>query len=302
MAQIDVQQAIESVAETIEGSDDFIMSHHETQTRYSLIDPILDSLGWDIHDIEQVEVEYENEWGRADYALLGANDNPVIIVEAKRLGSNLDQNLKQLMAYSEGVKKGYAVITDGDIWKIYDLSKRGRFLNKLCVEIRITHDPARKSAAALNKLLRRNLHRRPSNSRNVPEDVITSVEAAPEPKKPKAESADVSLKKRPPMTLLTAKGILDELDFRGEEEMLVRLAKRGYEDPADTISQARDVVAFPPLKPLPKRRRNNQRSQSASNLVKSPPPKLKTTSGKGGAVKRTAAPNVGKPLAKRRRR
>ena len=84
MSQKDVQNAIEQSEEVIDEAGEFISGCHEYQTRYTLIDPILTSLGWDISDVNQVEVEYETDWRRVDYALLENPDGgPAIVVEAK---------------------------------------------------------------------------------------------------------------------------------------------------------------------------------------------------------------------------
>ena len=59
MSQKDIREAIEQIEEVIDEVGDFISERHEYQTRYSLVDPILKSLGWDISDVNQVEVEYK---------------------------------------------------------------------------------------------------------------------------------------------------------------------------------------------------------------------------------------------------
>ena len=61
----------------------------ETRTRYTLIDPILQALGWHLEDPLQVKIEHEttnqsNPY-RVDYALFSDEGKPVIIVEAKQL-------------------------------------------------------------------------------------------------------------------------------------------------------------------------------------------------------------------------
>ena len=84
MSQKEVQNAIEQSEEVIDEAGEFISGCHEYQTRYALVDPILTSLGWDISDVNQVEVEYETDWGRVDYALLKNPDGELAIaVEAK---------------------------------------------------------------------------------------------------------------------------------------------------------------------------------------------------------------------------
>ncbi|MYC37692.1 MAG: hypothetical protein F4X66_12405 [Chloroflexi bacterium] len=161
MSEADVKQAIQKVVKTIDEYDEFLTNSHEYQTRYALIDPVLRSLGWDLSSVEEVEVEYETEWGRVDYALLKSSDGPPsVIVEAKSLWKPLDSATvqRQILSYAEGTKQGYAILTNGDVWMIYDLKKRGRFQNKLIVEIELTEEPVASSAKTLNQLLRRNLH------------------------------------------------------------------------------------------------------------------------------------------------
>ena len=61
----------------------------ETRTRYTLIDPILQALGWHLEDPSQVKIEHETtnqpNPRRVDYALFSDEGRPVIIVEAKQL-------------------------------------------------------------------------------------------------------------------------------------------------------------------------------------------------------------------------
>ena len=161
MSEKDVREAIERIEETIGEAGEFISGCHEYQTRYSLIDPILTSLGWAISDVNQVEVEYETDWGRVDYALLENPDGePAIAVEAKTLWTNLETAAiqRQILSYAEGRRKGYMVLTDGATWQIYNLAKRGGFQNKLVEEVCIGESSAASSAKTLNQTLRKNLH------------------------------------------------------------------------------------------------------------------------------------------------
>ena len=55
------------------------LSKNEMKTRYVLIDPILRALGWDVCDLDIVEVEYGTlDKKRVDYALLGLDQKPLI--------------------------------------------------------------------------------------------------------------------------------------------------------------------------------------------------------------------------------
>ena len=162
MAASDVKSAIETAICQIEYYLGYI-SRHETCTRYALIDPVLFALGWNLADVTEVEVEYEiNDSGRVDYALLDNDDKPVVIIEAKALNLNGTKTSQegQLEAYSKGMKRGYAVLTNGADWKVWDLSKRGGFNAKLVLELNLLENSPRQCATALNRLLRRPLHHR----------------------------------------------------------------------------------------------------------------------------------------------
>lgn len=120
---------------------------NEYKTRYYLLDPILRSLGWDLSDPAQVLVEDSAVNGdRPDYRFLGANANPsLMVVEAKRIFRSdieyifssqapdedaydywieyCEDDISQLRKYVSDLQTGYAVLSDGNAWCIWDLSK-----------------------------------------------------------------------------------------------------------------------------------------------------------------------------------
>ena len=79
--------AIGRARKRVEEQGDYIASM-EIRTRYTLIDPILQALGWNLDDPSLVQIEYPTTLGanpsRIEYALL-SNEEPVVLVEAKRL-------------------------------------------------------------------------------------------------------------------------------------------------------------------------------------------------------------------------
>ena len=97
----------------------------EAQTRASLIDPVLIALGWDTGDPKSVALELNIKGKSADYALLGDDGTPVVIVEAKRIGTNLDHmdQLAQVGMYGLGGGAHLVTLTDGDQWHLYDLKR-----------------------------------------------------------------------------------------------------------------------------------------------------------------------------------
>ena len=101
------------------------ISKSEIRTRNVLIDPVLRALGWDVSVLEDVEVEYLTQGRKkVDYALLGSDQRPAVLIEAKRLNEPPDsKNLSQLLAYCVEVGAQYGILTDGNSWEMYDTSK-----------------------------------------------------------------------------------------------------------------------------------------------------------------------------------
>ena len=153
MEQANYTQAIEAAIEMVgarvaEHGDRFLREAH---TRYWLVDTVLAGLGWDVHEPSQVYVEYPTPGGKwVDYALLRpSTGTPVAIIEAKAISQEEirlwtadedpgeiqeweQERLDQLEGYVNDLQlaTGYAVLTDGASWDIYDLSRTGAFSGK----------------------------------------------------------------------------------------------------------------------------------------------------------------------------
>ena len=169
----------------------FTFERNEWHTRYCLIDPMLETLGWDLSDPEQVRVEHNIGKGRADYAFFHSGaEKPLMILEAKafpwwRIPSLFedfeeeceeeceedewecddipdetpeafsDRQIAQLSSYVRSLRAGYGVLTDGDSWDVYDLNKRGNFKKKRIAHISVVDTPDDEIVAALRLLHRR---------------------------------------------------------------------------------------------------------------------------------------------------
>ena len=94
----------------------------EALTRYALIDPLLRELGWDTSDPDMVVPEYSSGGGWADYALL-SNGKPVMMLEAKSLGSPLQKAVEQGIHYCLMQGTSYFLVTDGSRWEVYETHK-----------------------------------------------------------------------------------------------------------------------------------------------------------------------------------
>ena len=101
------------------------LRQNETLTRTTLVDPLLRGLGWDTTDPGQVFVEYRTESGIVDYALLGGDGKPEVIVEAKKLGSPLRSAVAQAAGYCLSEDLPRFAVTDGRHWELYEMSRPG---------------------------------------------------------------------------------------------------------------------------------------------------------------------------------
>ena len=149
-----VMQEWEQVAEAYWPGEN---SWKEDQTRYAIIDPIIRALGWDTSDPKECHPEYPRPFGgrRVDYALFregeladigSGNAVPEIIVEAKKVGADLDHGLTQLQRYvraKPSMKEGVAVLTNGREWRFYSVEgrknlsvERGDTVDILCGNLR----------------------------------------------------------------------------------------------------------------------------------------------------------------------
>ena len=123
---------------------------HELRTRVVLIDPILRMVGWAPENPQAVVVEYAKGTGRADYALLGEDARPVALLEAKVLGSRLEDHTRQLVTYATDTGIGFAGITDGDRWMLYDVFRPVPMEVACVMDVKLTRDEP--LAAALDLL------------------------------------------------------------------------------------------------------------------------------------------------------
>ncbi len=145
MALDDLQGVIERLQDKIKTHRSYL-SGHETRTRQVLIDPLLRELGWDVSDPEAVQLEYRVGQQWADYALV-SNGQPVALIEAKRLGSNLeDDEMMQVLNYANRDGIDYMIVTDGDKWEMYEVFKRGALEERLLMKFQLSQQLPHKNA------------------------------------------------------------------------------------------------------------------------------------------------------------
>ena len=136
-------ESLLELVETLRGRIDehgVALRQSEALTRAALIDPLLRELGWDTEDSALVMPEYRLGRGYADYALLN-DGRPLIMVEAKKLGTPLQDAASQGIGYCIEDGIGYFAVTDGQRWEIYETHKMAPIAEKLTVRFDIGQSP-----------------------------------------------------------------------------------------------------------------------------------------------------------------
>jgi hypothetical protein len=143
-------QKIEEIQSKLEGFRQY--SLNETSTRTKVINPLLDSLGWDVSDPEEVEEEYTTFDGKmVDYALK-INNKPVLLVEAKAMDDPLTDNksIGQVVGYAANAGIVWCVLTNGVKWQVYRSVEKCPAPDKMMFEV--TLDPKESEGISTRQL------------------------------------------------------------------------------------------------------------------------------------------------------
>ena len=130
-------QVIESLRSKIDG----LRKHglKETPTRTIVIDPLLEALGWDVRDPDEVQLEYPTVDGKSvDYGLK-LNKKCVLLVEAKAFDDPLTdlKAITQVVNYANSDGIVWCILTNGLTWKVYRSIENCPAPDKLMYEVSI---------------------------------------------------------------------------------------------------------------------------------------------------------------------
>ncbi|OYD14399.1 hypothetical protein CH333_08140 [candidate division WOR-3 bacterium JGI_Cruoil_03_44_89] len=109
----------------------------EYPTRTIFIDPLLQALGWDVRDPDEVELEYPTIDGKSvDYAPK-INRKPVLFIEAKPLNDFLTdvKSITQVVGYAANAGVEWCILTNGVTYKVYHSTEKAEAPDKLLFEI-----------------------------------------------------------------------------------------------------------------------------------------------------------------------
>lgn len=124
----------------------------EYPTRAIFVDPLLECLGWDVRDTDEVELEYPTIDGKSvDYAPK-INRKPVLFIEAKQLNDPLTdvKSITQVVGYAANAGVEWCILTNGVTYKVYRSTERAEAPDKLLFEISI--DPKETEGVSIQQV------------------------------------------------------------------------------------------------------------------------------------------------------
>jgi hypothetical protein len=127
----------------------------EIPTRTIFIDPLLQALGWDVKDPDEVELEYPTIDGKSvDYALK-INRKPVLFTEAKPLNDPLTdvKSITQVVGYAANAGVEWCILTNGVIYKVYHSTEKAEAPDKLLFEVSL--DPKENKGMSVQQVTER---------------------------------------------------------------------------------------------------------------------------------------------------
>lgn len=91
---------------------------NEAAISHGVVMPIINALGWDTADPQQVVPEFPISGGRVDFALFGLGHKPAVFIEVKQVGRAVAGD-RQLFEYCFHQGVPLCVLTDGREWSFY---------------------------------------------------------------------------------------------------------------------------------------------------------------------------------------
>lgn len=124
----------------------------EYPTRTIFIDPLLQAMGWDVRDPDEVQLEYPTIDGRSvDYAPK-INRKPVLFIEAKPLNDPLTdvKFITQVVGYAANAGVEWCILTNGVTYKVYRSTEKAEAPDKLLFEVSI--DPKESEGKSVQQI------------------------------------------------------------------------------------------------------------------------------------------------------
>ena len=137
---MDFIDQVKQFSKRVEGLKDSIQTEEATKT--SIIMPFFALLGYDVFNPDEFVPEFTADVGikkgeKVDYAILNDGD-PVILIECKWIGEDLQKHDSQLFRYFGTSKAKFAILTNGQYYRFFtDLEEPNKMDEKPFLEIDI---------------------------------------------------------------------------------------------------------------------------------------------------------------------
>ena len=132
----------------------------EQNTKASLIEPVLEALGWDVRDPDEVFREFKANSvdNPVDYALTILR-KPRLFVEAKGLGETLTNRkwVSQVLSYATIAGVEWCVLSDGDEYRFYNANAPLDAEEKLFARVRLSEGGEAEAVKTLTLISRSNM-------------------------------------------------------------------------------------------------------------------------------------------------
>ena len=127
---------------------------NEASVSHGILIPLLQQLGWDPAEPDQVMPEYVSGRGRVDFALCTSAGRPAVFIEVKGVGRSLDGD-RQLFEYAfhEGVP--LCILTDGREWSFYLPGAQGSYNDRRVYRLQLDDRSVEDSQSTLRRYLDR---------------------------------------------------------------------------------------------------------------------------------------------------
>lgn len=137
---MDFIDQVKQFSKRVESLKDSLQTEEATKT--SIIMPFFSLLGYDIFNPEEFVPEFTADVGikkgeKVDYAIM-SEGAPVILIECKWIGEDLERHDSQLFRYFGTTKAKFAILTNGMIYRFYtDLEEPNKMDESPFLEINI---------------------------------------------------------------------------------------------------------------------------------------------------------------------
>ncbi len=145
-----MQMLIEQIRERLQRS----AYVNEAAISHGVVMPIINALGWDTADPQQVVPEFSVSGGRVDFALFGLGHKPAVFIEVKQVGRAMTGD-RQLFEYCFHQGVSLCVLTDGREWSFYLPGGHGSYEDRRVYRLQLDdREPAKCEQMLLRYLSR----------------------------------------------------------------------------------------------------------------------------------------------------